>query len=371
MSANIEFELATPQTEGQFRQLLKDNALAGNINISLTREPNAFHAAAISGDVYELMLAYRREPRQLVGGGARYELDAYVNGEVQRIGYLGELRVDGGFKQRKTLLLEAYRAMRQRHEAGNTPFYITTIIADNTSTRRLLEAGLSDMPTYQPLEPMVTLTIPAGQAARISASKINVEQCSSTLIDDLADRLDTTGRDYQFHPVWSADTLLSGERCRGVSASDFYIARDDSGIRGSICLWDQRAFKQSVVAGYSPGLATARPLINFVSPLLRQARLPAPGHQLESAFLSHLSVDPDDEATLMALIREAARHAVSRGVDYIMLGLAERNAVAKSLQRRLSIHKFVSVIYLVYWEDGREDAGKIDDRIPHPEMAIL
>ena len=112
-------------------------------------------------------------------------------------------------------------------------------------------------------------------------------------------------------------------------------------------------------------------MINFVSPLLRQARLPAPGHQLESAFLSHLSVDPDDEATLMALIREAARHAVSRGVDYIMLGLAERNAVAKSLQRRLSIHKFVSVIYLVYWEDGREDAGKIDDRIPHPEMAIL
>ena len=371
MSANLEFELATPQTEGQFRQLLKDNALAGNINILLTREPNAFHAAATSGDVYELMLAYRAEPRRLIGGGARFELDAYVNGEVQRIGYLGELRVDGGFRQRRTLLLEAYRAMRQCHEAGNTPCYITTIIADNTSTRRLLEAGLSDMPTYQPLEPMVTLTIQAGQAATISAPDIYVEQCSTSHIDELAVRLDTTGREYQFHPVWSAETLLSGERCRGVSASDFFVARDETGIRGSLCLWDQRAFKQSVVADYSPGLATVRPFLNLVSPLFRQSCLPPPGHQLESAFLSHLSVDPDDEATLLALIREAARHAVSRGIDYIMLGLAERNAMAKALQRRLPIHKYVSIIYLVYWEDGREYASQVDNRIPHPEMAIL
>jgi hypothetical protein len=371
MPANLEFELATQQTEGLFRQLLRENALAGNIKMLLTREPDAFHAAAISGDVHELMLAFRKEPRQLVGGGARFELDAFINGDVGRIGYLGELRVHGGFQQRKTLLLEAYRAMRQCHEAGSTPFYITTIIADNASTRRLLEAGLSDMPVYQPLESMVTLAIPAKQAARHRAPRIPIEQGVASGMEELAAHMNSMGRHYQFHPVWNAATLRSDTRCRGISPSDFHIARDETGIRGSLCLWDQRAFKQSVVAGYSRRIAIARPLFNLVAPVLRQPGLPPPGHSLESAFLSHLSVNPDDDQALLTLVGEAARYALDRGIDYLILGLAERNTFCKLLQKRFTCHQYVSMIYLVYWPDGCEYAGKIDDRMPHPEMAIL
>jgi hypothetical protein len=29
------------------------------------------------------------------------------------------------------------------------------------------------------------------------------------------------------------------------------------------------------------------------------------------------------------------------------------------------------MLYLVYWQDGRKQAGQLDDRLPHPEMAIL
>jgi hypothetical protein len=371
MPANLDFELATSKTEGDFRQLLRENALDGNIKLLLTREPDAFHAAAISGDHYELMLAYRQNPRLLVGGGARFELDAYINGDVARIGYLGELRVHGGFQKRRTLLVEAYRAMRKCHEAGNAAAYLTTIISDNQSTRRLLEAGLSDMPTYQPLEEMVTLTIPARQAASARAPAIQVEQDPAIRIDEVAERLNATGRNYQFHPVWRTETLASPERCRGISASDFFVVRDGDGIQGALCLWDQRAYKQSVVAAYSKQLSRARPFFNLVAPLLRQPRLPPPGHQLESAFLSHLSVDPNDEATLLALVRKAGESAVRRGIDYIMLGLATRSRFSKILQKRFSCHRYASTIYVVYWEDGREFACKIDARIPHPEMAIL
>jgi len=371
MSADVEFKLAAARTEGQFRQMLRENALAGSINVLLTREPNAFHAAEISGDVYELMLAYQRETGRLLGGGARFEFDAYVNGDVGRIGYLGELRIQGGLKQRRKLLLNAYRAMRVQHEKGSVPCYITTIISDNTSTRRLLEAGLSDMPTYQPLETLVTLTIPVRQAARHTSLQTRVERCSDDQLDELALRLDISGRDYQFHPAWTAETLRSGKRCRGIRPSDFFVARDDDGIRGACCLWDQRAFKQTVVAGYSKRLARARPFFNIVAPILRQPRLPPPGQNIQSAFLSHISVDHGDEATLMTLIGHAAREATSRGIDYLMLGLAGRNPFASFLQKRFSCHRYESMIYLVYWEDGREYASTIDTRIPHPEVAIL
>ena len=368
---NVDFELADSRTEAQFRQMLRENALAGSINVLLTREPNAFHAAEISGDVYELMLAFHRETRQLLGGGARFEFDAYINGDVGRIGYLGELRVQGGLKQRRRLLLNAYRAMRGQHEKGSVPCYITTIISDNTSTRRLLEAGLSDMPTYQPLESLVTLTIPVRQAARGAIRGTLAEQCSDDQIEELASRLDISGRNFQFHPAWTAEILRSGQRCRGMRPADFFAVRDDAGIRGACCLWDQRAFKQTVVAAYSKRLTRVRPFFNLVAPMLRQPRLPSPGKNIQSAFLSHISVDQGDEAALLALIRGAARQAATRGIDYLMLGLADRNPFSRYLQKRFSCHRYESMIYLVYWEDGREYASTIDGRIPHPEVAIL
>ena len=372
MAFDVQFELATAETEGQFRRMLRENPLAGSINVLLTREPDAFQAAAISGDVYELMLAFQKEPRRLLGGGARFELDAFINGEVSRLGYLGELRVEGGLRQRRRMLLDAYRAMRERHDKGRVPFYITTIISDNTSTRRLLEAGLADMPTYQPVETLVTLSIPARQAARIRPSRMPVEECSPDEISDVAARLESTGRQFQFHPVWTADVLRSGDRCRGIEASDYLVVRDqDRGIQGACCLWDQRAFKQTIVAGYSGQLKRLRPLFNMTAPLLRRPRLPSPGQTIESAFLSHLSLDADDEESLLALVRQAARKARSRGIDYVMVGLAKRNPLCSMLERRFSCHRYESMIYMVYWEDGSEIASTIDARIAHPEVAIL
>jgi len=371
MTANIAFELADTDTEGQFRQLLRDNPLAGNIRVLLTREPDAFHAAGISGDVCELLLAYRADPRELIGGCGRFEFDAYINGSIRPIGYLGELRMHGGLRQRRHALIEGYRNIHRLHQAGNVPFYLTTIIADNTSTRRLLESGLGDLPTYQPLESMVTLTIPARQAARLRPATAGFDLVPAASFGEVATRLHETGSKYQFHPVWPATTLTSGTRCRGITLDDFVVAADGVGIRGLLCLWDQRLFKQTRVDGYSRKLARLRPLLNMAAPVLRQPRLPPAGGRLESAFLSHLSVDPDDDAVLLALIGEAGRRARDRGIDYLMLGLAGRHPLRPALQARLSCHSYVSMIYVVYWDDGRDAAAQLDDRMPHPELALL
>jgi hypothetical protein len=371
MAAHVDFEFADARTEAQFRRMLRDNPIAGNIRLLLTREPDAFHAAAISGDVYELMLAYDRDTRELLGSAARFELDAYVNGEATCIGYLGELRIQGGLRQRRRMLINGYRAIRERHEQGRAPFYITTIISDNTSTRRLLEAGLSDMPTYEPVEELLTLTIPTRQAARIRPPRAEVTQCSPDQLGELAARFEKTGHAYQFHPVWTAETLGSPDRCRGIQAADFLAVRTNGGLRGACCLWDQRSFKQTVVSGYSKQLARVRPFFNLVAPLRHQPRLPPPGRHIQGAFVSHLSIDAGDEEALLALVRQAGRRAAERGIDYLMVGLAARNPLSKVLENRFHCHKYASMIYLVYWEDGREIASTIDERIPHPEVAIL
>lgn len=371
MKTKLRYEIATASSEPEVRRLLRENPVSGSIEVSLEREPNAFHAAAVTGDEYQLILAFVNDRPEPVGLGARFELDAFINGNVQRFGYLSELRATGGFKFRRSLLLQAYRSMRQYHEAGNTAFYLTTIIADNTAARRLLEAGLSDMPTYSPIEMMATIIIPVRSGARVRGSNRHITAATAKDLPAISGKLNHSGQNYQFHPFWPENTLRSPDRCRGLEASDFLVCQDEGGFRGCLALWDQRSFKQSVIRGYSSPLAYLRPAYNLAAPLFRRPRLPAPGASLESGILSHLVVEQEDEATAVSLIRQACRNGSQRGLDYVMIGVAERNPIYSLICRHFSCHSYLSMLYGVYWEDGKNEFEKLDHRIPHPELAIL
>ena len=369
MAVAVRSELATSENEHLFREVLRENPVGGNIEISMEREPNALYAAGISGDEYDLLIGISDETGKPVATGGRYELDLFVNGKPCRTGYLGELRSAGGFGFRREHLLFCYREMRRCHERGNASFYLTTIIADNLPARRLLEANLRGMPVYEPRGSIVTLAIPvrAGGHAR---SRLRVSGASEDDVPEIASSLLERGAHYQFMPAWTEQVLRSPSRCRDLEARDFLLVRDGE-LRASVALWDQRAFKQSVICGYSPTLARWRPAYNLVGPLLRRPRLPAPGARLEAAYLSHLNVNADDADAVTALVAAACRAAAQRGLDYLMLGLSEAHPLCAVLRARFPTHSYVSMVYVVYWEDGADAAAAIDDRMLHPEVAIL
>ena len=371
MSTELTFAAATDATEPGLRRLLRENPLTGDIRLSLEREPNAFHAAGISGDTFQMMLASGGEPRHVIASGGRFELENWINGAPQRIGYFGELRAEGGLRTRRKLLFGSYRKMREFHDAGNVKFYLTTIIEDNERARRLLEAGLGDMPAYRPLETMITFTIPARLGARRLARKHAVRQAFPADCEAIVERLAAHGSRHQFYPVWTQEVMASETRCRGLDIDDFTVWTEKDEIRACLALWDQRNFKQTVIRGYAPRLGRTRPFFNIVAPLIGRPRLPAPGARLESAFLSHLAIDEDDDEGLVALIAAACGQARRRGIDYVMLGMATRHPLAAVIRKRFPCYEYVSMIYVVFWEDGREAADALDGRLPHPEVAIL
>ena len=369
MAVAVRPVLANPDNEHLFRKVLRDNAVGGNISISMEREPNALLAAGISGDCYDLLMGVRDDNGEAAVTGGRYELELFVNGKPQRTGYLGELRSAGGFGFRRKYLLFCYREMRRCHERGQVPYYLTTIIADNLPARRLLEANLKGMPVYEPRGSIVTLTIPVRAGSRVP-SPVPVERATEDHLADIASSLLARGERFQFMPAWTEEVLRSPTRSRGLEASDFLLV-NSGGVRASVALWDQRGFKQSIVRAYAPRLARWRPAYNLVAPLRRRPRLPAPGAQLESAYLSHLNVSPDDADAAVALVAAACRQAAERGLDYVMIGLDEANPLYAVLRGRFPTHSYVSVVYVVYWEDGAQAAADIDGRLLHPEVAIL
>jgi hypothetical protein len=176
---------------------------------------------------------------------------------------------------------------------------------------------------------------------------------------------------YQFAPRWGRGDLLSPTRTRGLSLGDFFVARRSDAMVGCLAIWDQGEFKQAVVRGYSRRLAVTRPLVNALAPLLRIPRLPAPGRTIRNAFLSHVAIDEDDPAVLLALLAAAYDDATKRSIDYLTIAFAGRNPLARVVKKAFPHREYPSMLYLVHWEDGAGAASEVDGRIPHLEAALL
>ncbi len=316
-------------------------------------------------------MAREEGSERLLGMGGRTVLAAWVNGRATRLGYLGQLRLDRGCRGRTGMLKAGYRLLRELHGDGATPFYVTTIIEDNRPARRLLEAGLEGLPTYRALEPFVTLALPVARRRGRPRSGLPVGRAAAGDLEAIAECLGRNAPRYQFAPCWTREDLMSERRCRDLRPEDFHLVRRQGRVTGCLALWDQRGFKQTIVRGYGRRLRLARPLVNRLAPWLGVPRLPPPGGEVRSAFVSHVAVDEDDPGTLLALLESARDGAAERGLDYLILGFARRNPLLAVVRRAFPHREYASMLYLVHWEDGTGAAAAMDDRVPHLEVAIL
>lgn len=365
---DLVVEPATPEDEPELRRLLRDNPMDGEIRVSLEREPNAFLAAAVEGEPHHTIVAREIAGGGIVGMGSRSVWNAFVNGEPRRLGYLSQLRVDRAFRGQKRLLTAGYDLIRSFRAPGETPFDVTSIVADNQVARRLLSAGLPGIPLYREIEPFATLILPAGRPRR-AGGKVRVERGSRERMAEVATCLERNRRRYQLAPRFTAEDLLSPERSRGLVPEDFYLAVAGGEVVGCLSLWDQSGFKQVVVRGYGRRLTRIRPWINRLSPLLRTPRLPDPGQILPHAWLAHVAVDGDDPGIFQALVEAAHADASARGDAYVVLGLAARHPWMPWVKSRFRAREYRSVLYAVHWEGEAGEA--LDGRIPHLEAALL
>jgi hypothetical protein len=307
---------------------------------------------------------------RLVGMGHRAVMDVYVNGAPARVGYLSQLRVDAAHRGRRRLLARGYDVLAARREPDEEPFDLTSIMADNEPALRLLGAGVPGLPTYRPLERFVTLVISTWRRPRWPGGP-PVETGRDEHVEEIAACLDRNGRRHQLARRWRAADLVSTERCPGLHPRDFRLVFGGEGLVGVAALWDQSAFKQVVVRGYSPALARGRWWINRGAWLVGAPRLPDPGRALPHAYLSHVAVDGDDAAVFERLLGAILEEARRRGCAYLVAGFAARHPFLAAVRRRCRAREYASLLHVVHGEDGAGAAARLDDRVPHVEVALL
>jgi hypothetical protein len=370
--SRIEFRLATRVDDPDIRQLLRKNPLQGEICVSLEREPDAFLAGSVEGEQHHTIVARDGAEGSLVGMASRSVYSGFLNGESCRIGYLSQLRVDREYRGRAGLLSRGYALMRSLRTPEDSPFDITTIIADNRPARRVLGAGLPDLPTYRQLEAFTTLVVPVWRRAKTKPPEdVRIERGSLETIEAIAGCLERNRSRYQFPPRWTAVDLLSPERSRGLAPRDFFVALRSDTVVGCLALWDQSSFKQIVVRGYGPRMRRLRPWVDIGARLLGAPRLPEPGWPISHTYVSHVAVDDDRQDVFASLVARAYNEARAQRRDCLVVGFAERHPFLNVLKRHYRPWAYSSIIYMVDWDRTTDTTVALDGRIPHLEVALL
>jgi hypothetical protein len=351
----VRFAGATETDDAAIRRLLRETPMHGAVTVGFEREPNYFRGANLAGGTDQTIVAFQGD--KLVCMGRCTERLCWVNGRETRVGYLAELRLSKTARGRFGILREGYEYFRALQADEPAAVYFTSIAADNDRARRLLERGVRGLPKYEFLSELETVLIAVPSRPR--PSSVTLENASRDLLPAIVRFLNEISLRHQLAPVWSEDILLDR----------LFVARYGGRIEAVVGLWDQRAFRQTVVRGYSPALNALRPVVNLVGRMFGTARLPRPGSVLPHAILSPLAVaDPSD---LPEVIAATSRAAAELEIEFLTIGLPANDGRLNLLRHRFSTRTWRSRLYRVFWPDSPrvdlESAGA-----PFlPEVALL
>lgn len=356
------YALAGAADEAELRALLRCAPMAGAVRLAFTREPDYFAADGLAG-ACDRTLIHRDEAG--ISGVARLSAQRlHAGGKLRRIGYLSELRLAPEARARTRLLRGGYAELQRHARALALEGCFTSIAADNLRARRVLEqGGRLGLPAYVPVAELVTLLFPV---PRRGMAADHAPQSAGT--GELTRFLQAHAVRAQLSLSWDAARWATLER-HGLAARDFEVLREAGRIVAAGAVWDQRAFRQVRVCGYSGLLRWSRPVWNAAAAAGLGAPLPAPGAVLAQGMITGGTVAAPRYWTplLQALLRSAA----GRGLEWVAVAREARDPELTALRRLGRAREYRTRLYEVRWPDWPAPAPEWREGLLRPEVALL
>lgn len=365
------FALATPDDDDAIQRLLRNNPVPGKVAISYERSPSYFTGCGVMGPVCQTLVVRHQPSGELVGLASRAIRPLFINGAVQQVGYLGQLRVDQRFRSR-WLVSGGFQFLRQLHEDRRVNGYITTIIeggreAEGVLVRRARPA----FPIYREIDRLHTLAILPRRHAMHRSADLSVRQAGAGDLSALVAFLQQHGAARQFFPaLQEVDFQPDSPLTRDLRLEDFLLAERAGALCGVVALWDQARYKQPVVQGYSGALRWGRSLYNGYARCRGEQPLPSPGTMVSLAYAAFTCIAAADPTVYQLLLQQLSSLAAARGYGRVMVGLAERDPFL-AIARRFPHLPYTSRLYTVCWKGENHFHEQFDGRINHLEIATL
>jgi hypothetical protein len=297
----------------------------------------------------------------------------FVNGNPMPIGYLSNLRVLPGHRGAR-VIAGGYRFLKQLHEDGKTPLYLTTITEDNERALSTLTSGRAGLPPYHDAGRYYTVIIPPRRAnpkRRTLPTGVGIRPAAKEDTNAVVNFLNRNGPRRQFFPAYEeADFLSPGAALKDLSADDLLLAVRGSRIVGTLAGWNQQRFRQTIVEGYRPPLQWLRPAYNAWSGIRGLPALPAPGQPFAYITGALPVVQDDDPSVIRALLDRLLDRIGTGGHPCLLAGFADKDPLLP-LVRKYGMRSYITRLYHVCWEDGEELRTALDGRAPYLELGSL
>jgi hypothetical protein len=360
-------ELAGEADDADLRHILAATPMPGAVVVGFRREPSYFDAAVVEGSFRQVVACRDLQTGRLVGFGARSIQQRYVNGVPEAVGYLSNLRLLPEHRNRG-MVARGYAFFRKLHGDGRARLYLTTIAEGNRLALRLLTSGRGALPVYHFAGNYHTVALPVGRRWSGNNGSVRVEPASAADLPEVLAFLRANGPRRQFFPCYEAEDWQGG-RLRDLRPGDVLLARRGRELLGTLAVWDQHSFRQSVIHGYRGWLRWLRPAYNAWARLRGWPPLPKPGESFRYLMAALPVVAGDDPAVFTALL-DAALARVAGAADYLLLGLHEADPLLPAL-RPYRGTRYTTRLYLVCWADGDDLRTGLDGRVPYLELGCL
>ena len=343
----FEFSLAGEAEDEALRTLLRHISMPGNITLSFQREPSFLLAEQAGSIISQVMICKDRSKDQIVCMGSRSIRDVYIDGKPARVGYLSMLR---GIPEARgnIALARGYRYLQTLHADGAVPYYFTTILDDNTDAKTLLTSARGGLPVYQPVAQLITYLIPLRRNRNRKNASNPVSKANQHQLPEAVTFLQQWNSQYQFAPLYTLEDISGQSKLLpGFCWENFYVYQEHGEVCGTLGVWDQQSFKQTVVTAYSRKMQFIRPFYNVYAAITGSPGLPKVGAEIKLLYAAFLS---GSERAFEALLNQARMDWSSKGYDYLSVGVCKDNKLSP-IASRYATQQISSTIYLVYWQD--------------------
>jgi hypothetical protein len=360
---------ATPADNADLIALSAACAMSGDIGLRIDRRPDFFALNRLEGQRWQVGVA--ELAGRVVGCIAISERRAFVNGVETLTAYVGDFKVHPD--HRDTRIADALSHYGERACAdlpAAAPVMITVLAGNRAMERRL--SGPRGVPAFRKLATVRTHSIPILWHRRIAAGgTLLIETARWSDLNEMLRLWNKVAPQRQLAPVFTATSMAEWIRgAPGLDISSYRLARSVNGeLLGFFAVWDQRAFKQLSVVGYSRRMSVARAAFNALAPAVSAERLPRRGEPLPCVSAANICVLESRPDVLRALVLAAYNDLRGRQYSFMNIGLDRRDPLGTSLDGLLAQPTDVNAYVMTTRRGVMPEL--LDGRTLHYEIALV
>ena len=362
---------AGPDDDSELCALLRKVHIRGTLDVTQERDPSFYSILEAHLGEHEVWLV-ENDAGEVGGCGSVVWRPGWVDGRVEPVGYLADLRGIRGFRGTRALPHAYKLALERARDRHGVELFHTVIFDSNELAIRALVRRRgkrrADQPVYSVMTPFEMLSVqfttnkrPASRVRRARTEDLDAlvtylaERQKTRLMGDVVDERLLTRR---------------FEQWPGFGLDSFFIATDQRGrIVGTLAPWDTHAIKRTRVLGYYKGMKAMKIAFNTASKLFGFTPLPEPGACFRFSFLSHLEIDDDDPQILRDLLRTAYAELRPGGAHFMSAMIPRGSRLAAAFSGFV-VNRTPMTVYSVVLAGSRY--ADRDFRTLHPgfEMAL-